>query len=807
MRLSTLRTVVNWAAIIICGLVAVLPPVIHAYDEHKETVNKMELKVAFNVGRVARHISLNSELWKYQDATLSSLIELPSIIRDINRTRIVDELGKVVLQQGPEIDWPVMTRSVPILVRDSQVGSIEIDKSMRPLLIETGYVAIFGILLGLAAYIAVRASMRALDGVVRDLNKRNRQFDAALNNMSQGLCMFDAAKRLVICNARYGQMYRLPPELQESGTPHDTIVAHRVLNGLLKGEKSDRAVQQRIAALAKLPADAKSARIDELADGRLICVTREPMEGGGWVATHDDITEKLRAEEERDQNRDFINQIIDNVPVAIIVKNASDRRIAYVNQATDRLWKLSRAETIGKTVFDFLPREQAVQITADDDSVLQTGVPRFRDSYQSSVAAMRGRTFVSRKLAIFSPDRKPRYVISVIEDVTERMNIESQLRQSQKMEAVGNLTGGVAHDFNNLLTVMIGNLDMLQDEIADRPAAAQEVEAILEAALRGAELTKQMLAYSRRQPLQPKCVDLNAIVDKTTKLLARTLGEGIRIDVRNAPHACPIMVDEAQLESALVNIAINARDAMPNGGALTIVTDMVLFTNEDAAHRPGLAAGEHVVVKISDTGTGMAAELIGRIFEPFFTTKETGKGSGLGLSMVYGFVKQSGGYVGVTSTLGEGTTFELCFPAAAKTVLAADAGTASNTAGHSQAQGEVVLAVDDQPEVRATAVAHLKSLGYQVLEADCAKSALDKFAAGARIDLLFTDIVMPGGLNGVELARLARAERPGLKVLYTSGYPGTGHGDRSEVKIDGALLAKPYRKQELAKAVADALAA
>jgi nitrogen-specific signal transduction histidine kinase/CheY-like chemotaxis protein len=397
--------------------------------------------------------------------------------------------------------------------------------------------------------------------------------------------------------------------------------------------------------------------------------------------------------------------------------------------------------------------------------------------------------------------------LTVLEDVTERKNVEAQLRQAQKMEAIGNLTGGVAHDFNNLLTIMVGNLDLLLEENAEWPQIAQRVDVILEAALRGAELTRQMLAFSRRQPLQPKCIDVNALVDKTTRLLARTLGEEIRIELRKSPVPCEVNVDEAQLEAALLNIAINSRDAMPNGGTLTVAIDKVIFCNEDVTDRPGLAAGEHISLKIGDTGGGIPDEIISHIFEPFFTTKETGKGTGLGLSMVYGFVKQSGGYVGVTSTPGAGTTFELCFPVIAATAFEANLNAASNGNGIVVLTGAVVLAVDDQAEVRATAVAHLTALGYQVLEADCAQAALDKLAAGAKIDLLFTDIVMPGGLDGIELARLARVERPDLKVLYTSGYPGTETVDGSARNVDGALIAKPYRKQELAKAVAEVLAA
>lgn len=385
--------------------------------------------------------------------------------------------------------------------------------------------------------------------------------------------------------------------------------------------------------------------------------------------------------------------------------------------------------------------------------------------------------------------------------------MEAQLRQSQRMEAIGSLTGGVAHDFNNLLTVMMGNLDLLVSENSDRPQTVQQANIILDAALRGAELTKQMLTFSRRQALNPKCVDLNVLAENTIRLLTRTLGEGIRIDLQKSPDECHILVDEAQLEAALLNITINARDAMPDGGILTVTTDKVILGDRDAVQHPGLAPGEHVVLKIVDTGVGMSSEVTARIFEPFFTTKGLGMGTGLGLSMVYGFVKQSGGYISVNSAPGEGATFELFFPVVAAAASHLDSSATSGDGSVPELAGAVVLAVDDQPAVRATAVAHLTALGYQVVEADSAKAALEELAARARIDFLFTDIVMPGGINGIELARLARAVRPNLKVLYTSGFPCERHGENLETNVDGVLLTKPYRRQDLKNAMAQVLAA
>jgi PAS domain S-box-containing protein len=631
------------------------------------------------------------------------------------------------------------------------------------------------------------------------LREKNDIISTMIDNMTQGLVMFDAATRIVVCNRRYLQMYRLSPDVVKPGLTLLELIKHRSETGSFNGDPHELCRQMR-----KVIAKGRTAQVVETNHGHMIQLLIQPMADGGWVATHEDVTDKRQAELERDRAKTFLNLIIENTPSPIFVKDADSGRYILVNRAFEEFCGISRAEMIGKTARHIFANEEANLITSREEIFLQTHQVI---SDELTICTPRNglRSVTSKRLAVRGSDGATQFVIGVIEDHTDRKNIEAQLRQAQKMEAIGNLTGGVAHDFNNLLTVMIGNLDMLLEENAGKPQMTQTVDTILEAALRGAELIKQMLAFSRLQPLQPKDVDVNALADKTMKLLTRTLGEAIRIDLRKSLDECRILVDAAQLEAALVNIAINARDAMPTGGILAVATEKVFFTPENAARRPGLAAGEHIIVKIADTGTGMSSEVMSHIFEPFYTTKETGEGTGLGLSMVYGFVKQSGGYISVTSSPGAGTTFELCFPAAAATA-AAGVSAANHAGGRLPAASEVVLVVDDQASVRATAVANLKSLGYQVYEADCGKAALAMLTTGVRIDLLFTDIVMPG-ITGLELAKISCAERPGLKVLYTSGYSGALHDDRSEGSINGALLVKPYRKRELAKAVADVLAA
>jgi CheY-like chemotaxis protein len=381
---------------------------------------------------------------------------------------------------------------------------------------------------------------------------------------------------------------------------------------------------------------------------------------------------------------------------------------------------------------------------------------------------------------------------------------ERDLQRAERLEAIGGLTGGLAHNFNNLLLVIIGNLDLLKGDIVGNRAAEEKVETILAASLRGAELTRQMLAFSRRQALQPQRLDVNAMIDGAVQTLGRTLGESITCDLQLAADLWPVFADEAQLESALVNIAINARDAMPNGGVLSIATGNLHADAEFAARHGEFAPGDYVTISISDTGTGMPPDVGARIFEPFFTTKAPGQGTGLGLSMVYGFIKQSNGHVTAASEPGFGTTVKLYLPRDARGEAEARPPASRQRPMPRAKPGEVILAVDDDRDVRAVVCRQLKDLGYEVIEADDAMSALVRLAT-ARVDLLYSDVVMPGVMDGKELADQARALWPGLRILLTSGYPGAPAVGDASSEIGHRLLGKPHRKHDLAAAVRDVL--
>ncbi|HTZ35207.1 MAG TPA: MASE4 domain-containing protein [Stellaceae bacterium] len=512
----------------------------------------------------------------------------------------------------------------------------------------------------------------------------------------------------------------------------------------------------------------------------------------------DEVGRRRLAQQELELANRELSAIIEAAPDALVMLDDGGL-VRLWSPAAERIFGYSEAEALGRLppyladedLKDF--RANVAQAVADASAsgALETQ-RRHRDGRAIDLAV--------RWARVNGPDGRMLGIMYAVSDITERRKIEAQLHRAQKMEAIGNLTGGMAHDFNNHLAIIVGNLDVLRES----PSLGSEEQEILhdalDAALSGAELTRRLLAFARRQPLRPAAIDANELIGNITRLLSRTLGEDIAIELELDRGLPAVLADPAQLETAIANLANNARDAMPGGGRLTIATRATMLDASYAAQHAEVEAGRYAVIEVGDTGCGMPSEVLERIFEPFFTTKPPGSGTGLGLSMVFGFLKQSGGHVNVYSEPGRGTIFRL-YLRFAETAPDAPAEESPPAAG----RGETILLVEDNAKLRRIAVTQLQSLNYRVVEADTADEALAALDRDPAIDLLFSDVVMPGEMDGCALVRVARQRYPELRVLLTSGFPGSRGFDDAASIADIPLLGKPYRMAELARAVRAAL--
>lgn len=514
------------------------------------------------------------------------------------------------------------------------------------------------------------------------------------------------------------------------------------------------------------------------------------------IQTNNDVTDMKRMQDTVAEREAHLLSILNTVPDAMVVIDEAGV-ISSFSAAAERLFGYSSAEVCGQNVKILMPNPDRAAHDNYISNYLVTGERRII-GYGRVVTGQRkdGSTFPMELSIGEALTNNKRIFTGFIRDLTSRHKIEEELRQSQKMEAIGQLTGGLAHDFNNLLTVVSGNLEMIENRLADEKLRVLLREA-QGAADDGAKLTSQLLAFGRRQPLNPKIADVGQLVGSFSDLLRRTLGESIELRTIVSGAAIEASVDGSQLQNAILNLAINARDAMPKGGKLSIEISRVRLDADYAQMYPFVRTGEYVLVSITDTGSGMTAEVREKAFDPFFTTKGLGAGTGLGLSMVYGFAKQSGGNIQLYSEPGQGTSVRIFLPAAQSK---ADEGTrdlGSVEAASIPGGREKLLVVEDDARVRRVVVARLGDLGYRIVEASTGAEALEQLGKHDDIALLFTDIVMPGGITGNELADQVRLAKPTIKVLFTSGYAEPTIAGR-ELAQSGSWLKKPHTARELA---------
>ena len=546
------------------------------------------------------------------------------------------------------------------------------------------------------------------------------------------------------------------------------------------------------------------------AEGRWTSVSARPLrdESGslrGALAIFRDVTETRRAQEALRRERDWIAAVVDTIDNLVVVLDRQGRIVRF-NRACERVTGYCFEEARGRTLWDLLlAPEETAQVQRVFEALRAGQFPNQHENHWLARDGSR-RLIAWSNTALLDQEGAVEYVIGTGVDITEHKRLEEQLRQSQKMEAVGRLAGGVAHDFNNLLMVISGYGHMLLGRLEAGDPRRGEVEAILRAAESAAGLTNQLLAFSRRQIVQPKVLDLNGLVRNTDKMLHRVIGEDIELVTTLRPGAGKVRVDAGQIEQVLLNLVVNARDAMPGGGKLTLETAGVELDQEYARTHPDVQPGWYAMVAVSDSGKGMSDETRGHLFEPFFTTKEKGKGTGLGLSTVYGIVKQSGGDISFTTELGKGTIFRVYLPAVPEggEVIRSTAGCVPETGARpvsGKAGAATILLAEDEAELSKLIRQILEQHGYTVLEAaDSAEAIrLGEQQAGP-IDLLLADVVMPR-MSGSELARRLTASRPGLKVLYMSGYTDDVMVHHGVLEEGVTVLQKPFPPELLVATV------
>lgn len=514
------------------------------------------------------------------------------------------------------------------------------------------------------------------------------------------------------------------------------------------------------------------------------------------VGTSIDISHHKQIEAEVRSRDVWLRAILENAPIQIALKDTEGRIMALSETVADYN-NMTAGDAIGRKTSDLLPAAIAEIYEKADEEVLSTGRP----IQQEVVEEHDGKTwrFLNAKFPLRDDEGQIIGICSLTNDITELKAAEAKLLKAQKMEALGQLTGGLAHDLNNLLAVIQGNAELLAARAREYASLA---DPILRASARGADLTQRLLAFARRQPLKPEAIDLAELASEVSQLLNRTLGETIELETRVDPDLWHALADPAQVENALLNLALNARDALPNGGKLTIEAANVPSDDGRAVEHGETPSSDYVVLVVSDTGIGMTPEILARAFEPFFTTKDVGQGSGLGLSMVYGFAKQSGGQVSIQSEAGQGTTVKLYLPRAERS-----AEPKARPPQHDlpRGRGERVLIIEDDPDLRALAARVLEGLGYRATAVPEAARAREILVAGEPIDLVLSDVVLPGGSSGPAFAEEARASHPDLKIIFMSGYPADAAKRNGFIGTDRVLLNKPFLISELATALREAL--
>ena len=639
--------------------------------------------------------------------------------------------------------------------------------------------------------------------VARDITDSNKTRQALRQQTEELRRIFETSQDLILVMDALGSLVQISPSCQAILGYHPReMIGHRGDAFIHPDHLENARLEMRALRRGERPKISDTRCMHK--DGRAVWLSwlgtwSQPAQRFFFVGR--DMTESRQAQERLRESEQLARGIIDTALDAF-VQIDEHGIIRDWNPQAENILDWPRDEALGKNAFTMLgQRDGEGPIRKAVQSFLLSGDEEFREPRREIQVRRRDGKEITVELSIASLKTRDGFVFNAFgRDLTDKIVAEDRIRQAEKMEAVGQLTGGIAHDFNNILTVITGTIEILADAVRGEPQLAAITRMIDEAASRGADLTQQLLAFARKQPLEPKETDVNSLIIDTTKLLQRTLGEHVEIESVFEDEICPAIVDPNQLATAILNLALNARDAMPDGGKLIIETGTTVLDENYAMTHSDVRPGRYALIAVSDTGTGIPAAMLDKVFDPFFTSKGPGKGTGLGLSMVYGFVKQSAGHIMIYSEEGHGTTIKMYLPPATDTLPEHESTLVPTVEGGD----ETILVVEDDKLVRDYVLTQLHSLGYVTLDAANATEALAIVHAGQPFDLLFTDVIMPG-LNGRQLANEIMKVKPGLKMLFTSGYTENAiihHGRLDEGVL---LLAKPYRKSDMAIMIRRAL--
>jgi PAS domain S-box-containing protein len=638
----------------------------------------------------------------------------------------------------------------------------------------------------------------------RDITESKRTQQALGQQIEERRRIFETSQDLILVSDPKGILVQVSPSSQTIlGYLPEEMIGHSAIE-FIHGDDLDSTREQMRAARRGRHTRNFDARYVHK-DRRSVTLSwmgtwSEPVRRHFFVGR--DMTESRLAQETLRESEQLARGIIDTALDAFVQIDESGGILNWNAQA-EAIFGWPRQHVLGKHFLELV-------ISAADREELKAALERFLDSGQDQILGRRREIMARRRdgkefkaeMSVTALKTRGGYLFNgFVRDLTDKIAAEERIRQAEKMEAVGQLTGGIAHDFNNILTVITGTIEILAEAVENEPQLVAITKMIDEAASRGADLTQHLLAFARKQPLQPRDTDLNTLIIETAKLLRPTLGERIEIESVFEDEVCLATVDSNQLATALLNLAINARDAMPDGGKLILETGSAVLDENYASMHSEVRPGRYALIAVSDTGTGIPASMLDKVFNPFFTSKQPGKGTGLGLSMVYGFVKQSAGHIKIYSEEGHGTTIKIYLPPGTGASLAPEAVTAPAIQGGR----ETILVVEDDKLVRDYVLTQLRSLGYVTLDAANGAEALAVIQAGHQFDLLFTDVIMPGAMNGRQLADEVQKSRPGVKVLFTSGYTENAIIHHGRLDTGVLLLAKPYRKSDMAGMIRKAL--